>query len=106
MREEIRERLIDGGILPAREKIVEMMPLDELKTLDAKRKERNDIRGRLNIQEFNDEKRRAFLLGRMAKTAPPVESPKQMSTWRDEITTPAHQWDSSPVRERLQPWEK
>lgn len=92
------------NFLPPRDRIVELTPLAELAHLDASRKERNDIRGRLNLQEFNDEKRRAFLLGRMAKTAPPVESKVQKATWHDEMVTQEHQWDESPMR--VQPWER
>jgi hypothetical protein len=85
-------------ILPPREVLVELTPLEEIKQLDQKRADRNAIRGRLNLQEYADEKRRAFLLGRMAKTAPPVESPKQMATWHDELVTTKHQWDESPMK--------
>jgi hypothetical protein len=88
--------------LPVREPIQEPTPqqrLDfdqaELKALDVERVRRNAIRGRLNLEEMNDEKKRAFLLARLARNNPQPESPKVMATWADEMTTPAHQWDQS-----------
>jgi len=100
MRDEIRDILIDKGVLPPRPmpEHRETPEQAELKALDAKRKERADVRGRLNLQELEDEKRRAFLLARMARTNPQPESQKVMARWRDEMTTPAHQFDESPMK--------
>jgi hypothetical protein len=85
-------------LLPPREVLVELTPLEELRQLDQKRVDRNAIRGRLNLQEYADEKRRAFLLGRMAKQAPQMETKVQKSIWADELVTADHQWDESPMK--------
>jgi hypothetical protein len=83
--------------LPARETVYEQTPsqLEELRVLDEKLKDIEQIRGRLNLESFDLGKCRAFLLARIAKQSPQPESTKQLAIWADEFQTPEHQWDQS-----------
>ena len=78
--------------LPARSSIAEQTPeqrrdfeLEELRVLDTRKADRQQIRSRLALQEFEDAKSRCFLLQRLARQQPQVESAKQMSAWADDL---------------------